>query len=374
MNKLNEIVLAGNELWRIGSFTFSIAVALLVAKQIRNGCLKKKTTCQQKDQIVWATTFDALAKSILPLLLFSTLSFAIALLKIPEAGKSIVQTVIHITMTLSVGYTFYCLIAVPCEYWSKKAESSESKMDDMLVPIVQRSLRITLVVLVFVQLAQYLSNKPITSILAGLGIGGLAIALASQETIKNLFGSIMIMTDHPFELGDRIVIDGFDGPVKEVGLRSTKIETLEGHLVTIPNARLADKTIQNIGKREFIRRILNLTLPSDTPSHKVEKALSILRALLKDHEGMKDPFEPRVYFNDISSDGLNIIIIYWYHPPAYWDFLKFSEWFNMEIVKKFHEEGIDFALPSSRTFLAADKIRPLSFQKDSTHPTGLNQN
>lgn len=217
--------------------------------------------------------------------------------------------------------------------------------------------------MLFVQIVEILSDKPITSIIAGLGIGGLAIALAGQESIRNFFGSIMILADRPFDVGDRIVVDGHDGPVVEVGLRSTKVETLEGHLVTIPNGRLADMSIQNIGKRPFIRRIVNIGLPFDIEPSKVDTALEILRALLKDHKGFQDPFEPRVYLNDIKDDRFNIIVIYWYHPPAYWDFLEFSEWFNKEVHLQFTEANIPFGYPSQRIHLA-DSNR---VDRDSSH-------
>jgi MscS family membrane protein len=186
-----------------------------------------------------------------------------------------------------------------------------------------------------------LSDKPITSIIAGLGIGGLAVALAAQDTIKNFFGSIVLFVDKPFEMGDRIAIDGHDGPVEEVGLRSTKIRTLDGHLVTIPNGELANKTIQNIGKRPYIKRITNLTITYN-------------------HEGMHKDFPPRIYFNEFNSESLNIMVIYWYHPPDYWEFMTFTENFNKEVFRRFNDEGIDFAFPTQTLYLAGDSSRPLT--------------
>jgi MscS family membrane protein len=166
--------------------------------------------------------------------------------------------------------------------------------------------------------------------------------------------------DKPFEMGDRIIVDGHDGPVAEVGLRSTKIRTLEGHLVTVPNGELANKAIQNIGKRPYIRRIVDLTITYDTPSEKIDLALEIVKEILDDHEGMDDEFPPRVFFNKFNAASLNIMAIYWYHPPNYWDFLTFSEKFNKEVLYRFNEEGIDFAFPTQTLYLAGDPSRPLS--------------
>ena len=225
----------------------------------------------------------------------------------------------------------------------------------MFVPVIINTLRCVIIFLALIQIAQSLSDKPLTSIIASLGIGGLAVALAVQESIKNFFGSIMIFSDRPFELGDRIQVDDIDGPVKSVGLRSTRIETLDGHLVTIPNAELANKPIKNITYRKFIRKICNIGLRYDTPIEKIELALKIIKEELKDHEGMQDPLVPRVYLNDLKTDCINIMVIYWYHPPAYWDFLAFGENFNKTIISKFQEEGIQFALPSQRVFLEKHK-------------------
>lgn len=143
----------------------------------------------------------------------------------------------------------------------------------------------------------------------------MAIALAAQDTVKNFFGSVVLFVDKPFEIGDRISVDGHDEPVEEVGLRSTKIRTLDGHLVTVPNGTLANQTIQNIGKCPYIRRIANLTITYDTPPEKIDRALEIVKETLDNHKGMHEDLPPRIYFNDLNSDSLNLMVIYWYHPP-----------------------------------------------------------
>jgi len=216
----------------------------------------------------------------------------------------------------------------------------------MLMPLVGKTIRFTIAVLVILQVADSLSDKPITSILAGLGVGGLAVALAGQDTIKNVFGSLVIVADKPFEIGDRIVFDGYDGPVESVGFRSTKIRTLTGHLVTIPNSELVNKSVENIGKRPHIRRLANITITYDTPPEKVQQAVEIIKEVLDNHEGMDPEYPPRVYFNEFNDWSLNILVIYWYHPPDYWAYLAFTERVNHEILRRLNEEGIEFAFPT----------------------------
>ena len=155
------------------------------------------------------------------------------------------------------------------------------------------------------------------------------------------------------------MIDGHDGPIEEVGLRSTKLRTLDGHLVTVPNGELANKTIQNISRRPYIRRLVNLTITYDTSPEKLDRAIEIVKEILDHHEGMHENLPPRVFFNDFNAASLNIMVIYWYHPPQYWDYMAFTEWFNKEVFRRFDEEEIDFAFPTQTLFLAGDSRRPL---------------
>jgi len=207
-------------------------------------------------------------------------------------------------------------------------------------------------VLVIVQIFQTVSDRPLTSIIAGLGVGGLAVALAGQDTIRNFFGSLVIVGDKPFEIGDRIVVEGYDGPVESVGFRSTRIRTLEGYLVTIPNAEMVNKVVCNIGKRPHIRHMANITVTYDTPPEKVDLAVAILKEILHDHEGMHPDFPPRVFFSGFNDCSLSILMIYWYHPPDYWSYMAFTEKVNGEILKRFNDEGIEFAFPTQTIYIA----------------------
>jgi MscS family membrane protein len=211
----------------------------------------------------------------------------------------------------------------------------------------------------------------VSTLLAGLGVGGLAVALAAQDTLKNLLGSIMILLDKPYKVGQRIVVKGHDGVVEEIGLRSTRMRLLTGHQTTIPNDEMARLDIENIGQRPHIRRLTNITITYDTPLDKVEKAVQIIEDILKDHEGMDPEFPPRVYFNEFNAYSLNIIMLYWYHPPDYWGFLAFNQRVNTQIMRGFEQEGIEFAFPTTTTYLAHDDHRPLqlSLASDAELPT-----
>ena len=365
MDFLNAIIafeIVGNRFWQILALFGIILIAILMGKTAKILLGRASTNFENRQRLITAASLRAASRGAVFLFAAVGISLGLTVLSMGPKVAEVLNTLSAILFILAIGYLLYWLVDVPDIWLSDLVKKTESKMDDMIVPIIRKSLRVTVVILVLVQVIQILSDKPITSIIAGLGIGGLAVALAAQDTIKNVFGSIVLFFDKPFELGDRILIEGHDGPIKEVGLRSTKIRTLDGHLVTIPNGELANKTIQNIGKRPYIRRVANVTITYDTPPEKVDRALEIIKALLHEHEGMHEDFPPRVYFNEFNNASLNIMVIYWYHPPNYWDYMAFTENFNKEVLRRFNEEGIDFAFPTQTLYLAGDPSRPLSVE------------
>jgi len=237
----------------------------------------------------------------------------------------------------------------------------EDSLNAQLVRLTARIAGIVLgIVIIF-----YGANQigiPLVGVLAGVGVGGLAIALAAQDSLKNLLGSLMIFMDQPYKPGQRIVVEQHDGFVEQIGLRSTKIRMLSGALTSIPNERMARLDIENIGRRSFIRRQTNIKLNYDTPVEKIEKAISIIKDILDNHEGMQEPLPPRVFFDEFNPDSLNIFVSYWYHPPKRWKALQFDEKVNLEIMRRFAEQGIKLALPASKTYLSREEKQPVNDQ------------
>ncbi len=349
-----------NELWRIITLFLSILLALIAGKLISYFLDQAGTRLDKKDHPLMGLMVKTLSKPMILVAFVLGLKIGLSALLLVDVVEAFARDTTSVLVIVAVAYIAYRLVDVVTFSLKNAADRTESALDAMLVPLVRTSLRVTVCLLAALQIATLLSDRPLTSILAGLGIGGLAIALAAQDTVRNFFGSLVIFADKPFELGDRVLVDGHDGPVEQVGFRSTRIRTLEGHLITIPNGELANKTIQNIGKRPNIRRIMNITITYDTPPEKVDRALEIIKDILKEHEGMHPDFPPRVFFNEFNAASLNLFAIYWYHPPDWWAYCAFSEWVNKEILRRFNEEGIDFAFPTQTLHLAGDPKRPLN--------------
>lgn len=354
-------VIAENEIWRVLTLFLALLVSFTAGKLIKYLGQKRADAIRETRPIL-SVALESFGKSAMMLL------FAIGLISgtsflVLGGATGFIETSVAVILTVAIAYTAYCMVEVATTILVRRAERTTSKMDDMLAPILSKSLRATVIVLALVQIAQILSGKEITSILAGLGIGGLAVALAAQDTLKNLFGSMVLLADKPFEIGDRINVDGHDGPVESVGLRSTRIRTLDGHIVTIPNGELANKAIWNIAKRPYIRRLFEITVTYDTPPEKMKEAKQILEDILADHEGLNPDFPPRVYFKEFHDASLGFLCLYWYHPPAYWDYLAFSEQVNIQILERFNNAGIDFAFPTQTLHIAGDSKRdPIRFQ------------
>ncbi len=364
MELLNRPLVAGNEVWRLLALFAAILLALLLGGGLQFLLRKTAKKQQEKRGMLFVISLQSVSRSIMMVAFSVGVLHGIKFLELSEQLLQMTETASSVLISISVGYVIYCLVDIVDYLLKNLSGKTESKLDDMLVPMVRRSLKVTIVILALVQIADLLSDKPITSVLAGLGVGGLAVALAAQDTLKNFFGSLVILGDKPFELGDRIVVDGHDGCVEEVGFRSTRIRTLDDHLVTIPNGELANKLVKNISARTCIKSVHNITITYDTPQDKVEKALSILRELLDGHAGMNPELPPRIFFNQFNDCSLNILVIYWYHPPNYWDYLAFNETFCLDVFRRFNEAGIDFAFPTQTTFLAGDPNRPLYLGKE----------
>ncbi len=355
--------LGGNEVWRFLAWMLAILVAGIAGRVARYYLAKVSEVVSARQRHVLASFLGAMGKAAVFALVVIAFKAGLHFLVLSSAVSAFAVTTTNVLVVVATGYVLYCLVDVASSAMERAAARTPSKLDDMLAPMVRSSLRVTVVVLCLVQVATVLSDKPLTSILAGLGVGGLAVALAAQETIRNFFGSVTVLTDKPFELGDRIMVDKYDGLVEHVGFRSTRLRTFDGDLVTIPNGDLAGKGIQNAGKRPYLRRVMSIGVPYDTPPAKMERALEIIKGILANHPFQDPSMLPRVVFKDFGSSSMEIMVLYWFCKADYWEFMAFNEKVNLEILRRFNAEGIEFAFPSQTVYVAGDAKRPLGFPR-----------
>ena len=261
----------------------------------------------------------------------------------------------RVTQTIAVlaaGWAVYRLVDIVEAMLKRWTSRTNTLLDEQLVPVIRKSLRVFVVIVLALFIAQNIFDWDVGAMIAGLGLGGLAFALAAQDALKNFFGSVTIFADRPFQLNDWVKINEHEGIVEDVGFRSTRIRTFSGHLVTIPNAIVAASPVDNIGRRPSIRRNLNITVTYDTSPEQIRRGLAILREMLDaraEHWLADRP--PKVLFNDFNAASLNILVAYWYTPPDYWEFQAFNHEFNLELLQRFNEAGIEFAFPTQTLYL-----------------------
>lgn len=236
-------------------------------------------------------------------------------------------------------------IAIVGDYLFEKAELTETRLDDQLIPMVRQTANVFVVVVgtLFV-----LSNLDVNvgALIAGLGIGGIAVALAAQDSLRNLFGGIMILADRPFQVGDWIVIGDVEGTVEKVGFRSMRVRTFKSSLITVPNARVTDTNVDNMGLRQFRRYDTTLHLPLDTPPDVVQAFCEGVRALLRSNELVRKDY----YFCELEAIGdstLDVLLYCFFAAPDWNAELRAKHILNLDVLRLAQSLGITLSPPAS---------------------------
>ena len=234
-------------------------------------------------------------------------------------------------------------------------DPNNKRIDNNFLPIIRRSL---LGIIWAIGLVMALNNGGVNvgTLIASLGIGGLAFALAAQDTIKNIFGGITIFSDRPFRIGDRIKVDGFDGIVEDIGIRSTRLRTLERCLVTIPNYKIVEASVENISEEPMRRILSKIGLTYDTTPEKMNQAIDILKTMpLKIKEIDSEVY---VFFSDFANFSMVVTFIYFIQKKS--DIPETISKVNLEILTAFNAAGLNFAFPTQTLYLKADDKLPFN--------------
>lgn len=279
--------------------------------------------------------------------LFLLARFLIILAPILQLPIKVNTVVIHGLKILSAIFIIVLLVRIVdyiMHHFAQLAEKTESTMDDQLIPLVRTLVKTVIVVFGLFYLLQ-LINVNVTALLAGISIGGLALALAAQDTVKNFFGSVMIFVDKPFQIGDWINFDGVDGTVEEVGLRSTRLRTFANSLVYVPNGPLADKVINNMGLRVYRRYTTDIGVTYDTPPELIESFVDGIKELIKAHPvTRKDYYE--VHLNSFGASSLNILVYVFFEAPDWSTELKARHELMVGVIRLANLLGVRFAFPT----------------------------
>jgi len=331
---------AATVLWIVTAFVVAQVVDFVLTRWVKR--LTAKTETDLDDKLL-----EILHRPVKVVVVLLMLNVGLHVFDWPRMVEKGVGVMFAVGMAAAGIYVAMRLLDLMLDTSKDRLFAGDQKLAGMMLPIMSRTLKVFVIVTGALTTAQYL-GIPVTSAIAGLGVGGIAVALAAQSTLANIFGSVTILVDRPFRVGDMVRIQEFEGNVEEIGLRSTRIRTPEGHLVTLPNKVVVDAGIINIARRPTIRHAMTIGLTYDTPAERVQEAVKLLREIFKAHPLTHDVW---VYWRTYSASSLDIFVVYWCKSTDQQQFLQALDEINVEIKRRFDAAGLEFAFPTQTIHL-----------------------
>ncbi|MBU1700053.1 MAG: mechanosensitive ion channel family protein [Candidatus Eisenbacteria bacterium] len=295
---------------------------------------------------------EAIHRPVEYLIVIIGLGVALMLLELPIEPYNLRATatiLMKVLITLDILWLIFRILDALSTYLLKAAEKTESRLDDNLIPLFRKSFKVFIGILAFVMLIQNMGYS-VSGLLAGLGIGGLAVGLAAKDTLANVFGSVAILFDHPFSVGDWIAGDGFEGVVEEIGFRSTRIRTFAKTQVSIPNQALANMTINNFSRMPRRRIKFTLGVTYKTSADEMNRAVEGIRGIIKEMPEIHDDFF-LVNFTDFGASSLDILVYCFTKTTAWADHLEARQKLLTRIMQYLESMGLEVAFPTRSIYL-----------------------
>lgn len=269
----------------------------------------------------------------------------------PTLWTDVFSKALKIIVACSITYVLLKAVDLSIGLWHHRVVPGDNEQfSRQLLPLISKTLKVFVVIVAALVTSQNLGLN-VTGLIASLSIGGIAVGLAAQDTLANVFGAVAVLTDRPFQVGDRIQIDSIDGMVEAIGFRSTRVRNLDGFLVTIPNKTMGNATITNVSKRTNIKTVMNIGVTYDTTVEKLQRAMAILEEVLKPHPMTGDLI---INFNKFESSSLNILVVHFWNSTDFKAYMQAFQLFNLEIKRRFDAEGINFAFPTQTLYVKQD--------------------
>jgi len=338
------------ELWRLVAAGVVMVIAFILRRFFVHLviALFRKITRRAKTALD-----DALVKAIDPpaRLLVIAIGFfiALALIRIPVTGQVFAGNVLRTVVAFAVFWALYRAADILAKFFEKIANRTRTPLDDVLVPYMSKGVKLIVVIIAISVIAKEW-NYDLGALLTGLGLGGLAFALAAQETLANFFGGLTIMVDKPFQIGDWIQTPDIEGTVEDIGFRSTRIRTFAQALVTVPNAGLAKSNITNWSKMGKRRVDFSLSVNYDTKAEQLEELLVRARSMLVNHPEIH-PETIYVNLDSFGKDGFVIIFYFFTKDTDRKKFLEVKEDVLLKLMHILDELGVKLAYPSMSVYM-----------------------
>ncbi len=353
---------AGTALWQFAAGVVLVLVGL-AARKVSGHVLEKRVIPRLE-----RTRFDfdnllakAASKPLGWLLLLAGVGAAVWVLALPTEPTDVRRLAFGVLKVLLVADLLWFLfrfVDVVAVYLKRLTGRTESTLDDQLVPLVRKSMKVVIGLLLAVWVVQLLGYN-VSSLLAGLGVGGLAVALALQDTLANFFGSVFIFLDRPFMVGDMVEVEGVQGTVEQIGFRSTRIRTWPATLVSIPNKTVAATKIDNWSKMPKRRVFQTVGVTYETTADEMEAAVAKIRALLEADEAVDQDYIV-VRFSEFGASSLDILVYYFTRAIAYADHMATKERVNLAIMRALRGMGLSIAFPTQTVYFEGDVAERLA--------------
>ncbi len=332
-------------LWQIAGVFVLLFIGLLVRRLaewfIENFAqrLVKRTRTRWDEKIL-----EVSSRPVGLILMTLTYSALYSNLQFGVTTNMVIRVALQVLLYFGIIWWLYRLVDVLELYLKSITSKTETKLDDQLVPLLRKTLKIFIVTLGTIFALQNL-NVNVTSLLTGLGLGGLAFALAARDTLANFFGSVTIFLDKPFQVGDWIITGDIEGTVEEVGFRSTRIRTFYNSLVSVPNAKIADAAIDNMGARQYRRIKMLLGLTYSTTAEQMQAFVEGIRAIVQANPYTRKDFY-EIHFYEYGNFSLNVLLYVFLKVNSWSEELRERHNILLEILRLANEIGVEFAFPT----------------------------
>ena len=347
----------GIEVWQFLGIAVLLAIIVLLRYAVLRlvwYALRRRIDPERHE--FWAREQKRLELPVLLIVAALTILVGFPVLDFDPDVENVVKTFASFASALAATLLGLRMVDVATEYWADVASRTDSKLDDQLVPLARTVGKIFVGVVGAIFVLQNL-NINITSLVAGLGIGGVAVALAAQDSIKNLLGGATILADKPFQVGDWVVIGQYEGTVEQVGFRSTRIRTFADSLITMPNARITDTEVNNMGRRSWRRYSTTLGLAYYTDPDRIQAFVEGVRAIVRANPKMRHDYYI-VEFITFADSSLNIMV-YTFIEAADWnEEMRVRHIFNLDILRLAERLEVDFAFPTQTLHVAETPGQP----------------
>jgi MscS family membrane protein len=250
---------------------------------------------------------------------------------------------------LAVVWAAYRLTDLLGEFFASKAARTETKFDDLLIPLVRKTIKIFIAIFGLIYIADSLDIS-IVPLLTGLGIGGVGFAFAAKDTLEHFFGSVTVIADRPFQVGDWVVIGDVEGTVEEVGFRSTRVRTFYNSLVTIPNGNLVRAVVDNYGRRKYRRYSTHINITYNTPPEKIEAFCEGIRELVRLHPYTRKDYY-QIWLHEFGAHSLDVLLYVFWQTPDWQTELRERHRLMLDIVRLADRMGVEFAFPTQTLHL-----------------------